>query len=52
MDAGYRIWLGTMDRNVTPTLLRSIFVHFGEMSRDIQLIIQPWDPLGAEGVIT
>jgi hypothetical protein len=52
MDAGYSIWLGTMDRDVTPTLLRSIFIHFGEMSRDIQLIIDVHDPLGAEAVIT
>lgn len=52
VSGGYRVWIGTMDRDITTELLRAIFNEFGEMSAGISLRINIQYENGAEAVIT
>jgi len=50
-DAGHRIWVGTMDRNVTTQLVRANFEQFGEIKAKILFRVEILNPAGAEAVI-
>ncbi|KAM0706585.1 hypothetical protein Q7P35_005912 [Cladosporium inversicolor] len=49
MDAGYRIWVGGLNRDVTVDDLAATFVRFGDLSEGVRLRFRV---NGAEAVIT
>ena len=49
MDAGYRIWVGGLNRDVTVEDLAATFVRFGNLSEGVRL---RFEVNGAEAVIT
>ena len=52
MNAGHRIWVGGMNRNVTVEDLAATFTRFGRFSEGIRLRTDLTHRLGAEAVIT
>ena len=52
MAAAYRIWVGTMDRDIDTDILKTVFSPFGELSEGVRLRVDIEFPRAAEAVIT
>lgn len=49
MDAGYRIWVGCLSRDVTVADLAATFMRFGNLAEGVRLRV---GVNGAEAVVT